>query len=124
MPAFEVTTPDGKSFEVNVPEGATEQDAIAYIASTYKPEAPDEGGSLVDLPVGFAKGAVQGVRFIADAFGADNPVSKTLKEAEGYLGKLMSAQSQKDAEKISEILSEAVCTTKLWQGLKPFLSPQ
>lgn len=31
MPRFEITAPDGRKFEVNAPEGATEQDAIAYI---------------------------------------------------------------------------------------------
>ena len=107
MTVYKVEAPDGKVLEIEAPEGSSEQDILSFAEQSYKPKAPDEGGSLVDLPVGFAKGAVQGVRFIADAFGADNPVSKTLKEAEGYLGKLMSAQSQKDAEKISEILSEA-----------------
>jgi len=109
MPVFDVTAPDGKVFEVNVPEGASEKDAIAYLASTYTPEIPveGEGSALADVPIGFARGAVQGVRFIADAFGADNPVSEALKGAESYLGRLMSAQSKKDAEEISRIMEEA-----------------
>lgn len=113
MPTFEVTAPDGKVFEVNTPEGGTEQDAIRYLASTYTPEipvkVPEEGilRQAADIPVGFARGAVQGVRFIADAFGADNPVSESLQGAEEYLGRLMSAQSKKDAEEISRIMEEA-----------------
>lgn len=31
MPRFQITSPDGRKFEVDAPEGATEQDAIAYI---------------------------------------------------------------------------------------------
>jgi hypothetical protein len=31
MPRFQITAPDGRKFEVDAPEGATEQDAIAYI---------------------------------------------------------------------------------------------
>ena len=38
MPLFEVTTPDGGKYQVNAPEGATEQDAIRYIQSQYTPQ--------------------------------------------------------------------------------------
>src|SRR6476646_2339053 len=31
MPIFEVTSPDGRRFEVNGPDGSTQADAIAYI---------------------------------------------------------------------------------------------
>ena len=30
MPTFHVTAPDGHTYEINAPEGAAEQDAIAY----------------------------------------------------------------------------------------------
>lgn len=39
MPSYEVTTPSGKKYRVDVPEGATQADAIAYVAYTY----PDAG---------------------------------------------------------------------------------
>lgn len=35
MPTFRVTSPDGAVYEVNAPEGATEQDAIAYVQSQH-----------------------------------------------------------------------------------------
>jgi len=38
MPSYEVTTPSGKTYRVDAPEGATQADAIAYVANTY-PEA-------------------------------------------------------------------------------------
>ena len=38
MPNYRITSPDGRTFNVNAPEGATKEDAIAYIQSTYKPE--------------------------------------------------------------------------------------
>ena len=38
MPSYRITSPDGRTFNVNAPEGATKEDAIAYIQSTYKPE--------------------------------------------------------------------------------------
>ncbi len=39
MPVFRVTAPDGAVIEVNAPEGATEQQAIAYAQQQYNPAA-------------------------------------------------------------------------------------
>ncbi len=39
MPRFNVTAPDGSIIPVDAPAGATEQDAIAFAASTWKPAA-------------------------------------------------------------------------------------
>lgn len=43
MPRFNVNAPDGSIIPVDAPEGATEQDAIAFAAATYKPKAPAAG---------------------------------------------------------------------------------
>jgi hypothetical protein len=59
------------------------------------------------VPVALGRGAVQGVRFIADAFGADNAVSKALRGTEDYLADLMSAQAKADSKEISRIMKEA-----------------
>lgn len=40
MPRFNVKAPDGSIIPVDAPDGATEQDAIAFAASIYKPAAP------------------------------------------------------------------------------------
>lgn len=39
MPQYIITTPDGKKLKVNAPEGATKEQALAYVRSTYKPQA-------------------------------------------------------------------------------------
>lgn len=39
MPRFNVNAPDGSVIPVDAPDGATEQDAIAFAASTWKPKA-------------------------------------------------------------------------------------
>lgn len=44
MPQFEVKAPDGKVFDVNAPDGATEKDAIAYVQKQYY------GTQSVDMP--------------------------------------------------------------------------
>ena len=76
-----------------------------------------------DVPVGVAKGAVQGVRMIADAFGAENPISKNLRGVEDYLGGLMSAQAKDDQQEIARIMKEAEDKGVLEQvkaGIKAF----
>jgi hypothetical protein len=53
------------------------------------------------------KGLVQGVRMVADAFGAGSDTSKSLKSAENYVANLMSAQSKEDSKEIARIMKEA-----------------
>jgi hypothetical protein len=37
MPTFRITSPEGKTFDVNAPEGATREEALAYAQQNYKP---------------------------------------------------------------------------------------
>ena len=51
MPKFTVQAPDGGSYTVNAPDGATEQDAIAYVQKNlYKPASVQAGKGLNDIP--------------------------------------------------------------------------
>ena len=43
MPRFSVNAPDGSVIPVDAPDGATEQDAIAFAASIWKPKAVESG---------------------------------------------------------------------------------
>ena len=54
MPLFEVTTPDGGKYQVNAPEGATEQDAIRYIQSQYVPQPEQLEQPPVEPATGFS----------------------------------------------------------------------
>jgi hypothetical protein len=62
---------------------------------------------VADVPLGLGRGAVTGVRMIADAFGAGSGASEALKGAEGYLSSLMSAQSKNDEKEVARILKDA-----------------
>jgi hypothetical protein len=77
-------------------------------ATPVEPEA-DSGffRQALDVPVGIAKGAVQGVRMVADAFGAGSSASNAIRGVEDYIGGLMSAQSKQDSQEISRIMQEA-----------------
>lgn len=39
MPKYRITGPDGGTYEVTAPEGATEQDVLTYAQQNYKPAA-------------------------------------------------------------------------------------
>lgn len=88
--------------KVNLPPG--------FVLETT-PEAPPEKQSFMrqvaDVPLGVAKGAVQGIRMIADAFGAGSETSNTIKGAEQYLAGLMSAEAKKDQAEIARIMKDA-----------------
>lgn len=74
MPTFKITAPDGNSYDVNAPEGASEADVLAYAQRTYKmaaaPKAPSKpfgqqlNEGIADIPrqVGLtARAALSGI---------------------------------------------------------------
>ena len=62
---------------------------------------------VADVPLKVGAGVVTGVRMIADAFGADTGVGKTLRGVEDYIADLYSAQSKKDSKEIARIMKDA-----------------
>jgi len=76
-----------------------------------KPTPPQEESGFLrqaaDIPVQFVSGVTTGVRLIADAFGADNPVSQNIRGVENYLQGLLSAQAKNDQQEIARIMKEA-----------------
>jgi hypothetical protein len=76
-----------------------------------KPVAPkEESGFLrqvADVPLSVGRGALTGVRLVADAFGAGSGLSETIKGAEGYLAGLMSAQAKNDEKEVARIMKDA-----------------
>jgi hypothetical protein len=74
------------------------------------PKAPVERSFLretADIPLKAGEGVVAGVRMLADAFGANNPVSQNLRSVENYIAELYSAQSKADSKKVAEIMKAA-----------------
>lgn len=113
MPAYQVTGPDGHKYRVDAPEGATADDAIAYIYDTHygaKAAASPQDQSILrqvaDVPLQAGTGVAQGIRMITDAFGADNQVSQGIRGVEDYLQSLLSAQAKDDQREIGRIMQE------------------
>lgn len=90
------------------------------------PEPPKEQSAfrqVADVPLSVGKGALSGIRMIADAFGAGSKASESIKGAEGYLSSLMSAQAKNDEQEIARIMKDAEDKGVLDQvkaGLKAF----
>lgn len=72
-----------------------------------RPEDQNVFRQFADVPLKVGSGVVSGVRMIADAFGADTGVSKTLRGVEDEIAALYSAQSKKDSREIARIMKEA-----------------
>jgi len=125
MPTYEVTSPAGKKYRVDAPEGATQEDAIKYIANEVEappttepdltqptepiPDPEDQSflRSVADVPLSFGRGVVSGIKFISDSLGADNEFSQAAGGVEEYLASLMSAQSKQDSAEVSRIMKDA-----------------
>ena len=77
--------------------------------SKIEPTSEDQSvfRQIADVPLKIGAGAVTGVRLIADAFGAESGVSKTLRGVEDEIAALYSAQSKKDSKEIARIMKEA-----------------
>lgn len=95
-------------------------------AELFGAQPKEESGFLrqaADVPLSVGKGALTGVRLIADAFGAGSKASEAIKGAEGYLSGLMSAQAKGDEQEIARIMKDAEDKGALEQvkaGLKAF----
>jgi len=79
----------------------------ALAETKAKPESESVFRQVADVPLNIAKGVTQGVRMIADAFGAGSETSKNIKGAEDYIAGLMSAQSKNDSKEVARIMKEA-----------------
>jgi hypothetical protein len=123
MPIFDVTTPDGKVMEVNAPEGATAEDAIAFIASTYTPEPPPKQNTsnLGDITTAFKQGVVGAGKSLTDIAGADNVASQYLGGVQERLGKEYRPQRIAEMQRRQQIIDEAVKSGSTFEEIKAYL---
>ena len=66
MPVFDIKSPDGETYEVNAPEGATEKEALSYLQNHLKSQEPEpEAPVPKEAPKGlaaFAPAVVRGTK--------------------------------------------------------------
>lgn len=115
MTTYRITAPNGKTYQIEGPAGASDADVARAVMAQFPESAQaappaEESGFLrqvADVPLGVARGAAMGVRMVADAFGANNPVSNSIKGVEGYLSGLLSAQAKQDEQEVARIMKDA-----------------
>lgn len=77
MPTFVITAPDGKELEITAPEGATQEQVLAYAKANYKPTTQPK----VEQPAAAQQPAATPVSTVERMFGAGSPIARTLKGA-------------------------------------------
>lgn len=87
--------------------GFSFEEAKAARAAPTAPEDQSVFRQVADIPLKLAGGVTQGVRMIADTFGAGSETSKAIKNVEDWIGQFYSAQSKQDAKEIARLLDEA-----------------
>ena len=93
MPRYEVTSPDGKRWEVEAPDGATQDQVLAYAQQQWK--APEQKGSGIAQGLGnLAAGAVRGAGSIGATLLAPFDVAK-----DALAGKGLSLESNRERRK-------------------------
>lgn len=89
MPIFEVTAPDGKTYEIEAPEGATPEQVLAYVQENMA-NAPKDDGKLNGLMLGALKPVDNAARALAGAL--PEGVTNAIDTAGAALG--MPSESQ------------------------------
>ena len=89
------------------PKEEKPQEAVPVKTPETTPEDQSVFRQFADVPLKVGAGAVTGVRMIADAFGANTDVSKSLRGVEDEIAALYSAQSKNDSKEIARIMKEA-----------------
>jgi len=102
MPIFEVTNPQGKKYRVNAPEGATQDDAIRYIATQQQPQQPGMFGQPTDQPRILQDG--EGSDFTRGLFTYTDQYGGILGGAQALAGKAIDSDEQimKGLERMEE----------------------
>lgn len=83
----------------------------------YKAPQRSAVRGLADLGVEAVSGVARGVKFTADAFGANNPVSRAAGAIDEFAREYLSAQAKQDDKRIGEIMATAQ-DAGIWEQVK------
>ena len=124
MPLYSIKGPDGNTYQIEGPEGATREqviDAIQAKIGQQTPAAPSTesaGFSLGDILTSFGQGAIGGTKSLTDVAGADNALSQKLESAATSLQGILSAARQAELQRQEERAKKAAESGSTWEEVK------
>ena len=116
MATYQITAPDGKTYRINGPDGASQQDVVNAVIAQHPmagqttqqlQEEPSAPFSASDLARSFGTGAVGTAKSFADVFGADSGISKYLGQAQQSLQAGISPERQREMTRDAELIERA-----------------
>lgn len=122
MPKFRITSPDGSKYVVNAPDGATEQDAIAYVRANAASIPKAETTPIKDISGALVQGVGQLVSLPGQIYGLatgdfDNAATRAGGSVEKYGTEMQSeafrAQQEEAAARVADVERE----DGFWAGL-------
>jgi hypothetical protein len=116
MPLYEITAPDGKTYEIQGPPGATQEQVaqavlarnpMAGMTTAELEKAPSAPFSFGDVSRALGMGVTGGIKSIADVFGAGSGVSNYLGQINQELQKGLTPARQEEMTRRQELVNRA-----------------
>ena len=130
MAAYDITAPDGKTYRLDGPAGASKIDLINALAAKYPmavqtteeleaaPRAPSSAGNLFK---GLSSAVLGGTKSLVDVTGAGTGISKSLGEASQFLESKMTPERQEEMQRRQELIDRANRSGSLLKEAKAYL---
>jgi len=116
MPTYEIKAPDGKTYEIEGPPGASQQDVINAVVAQHPMSgkttaelqaAPSAGMSLSDIGRSFGMGVTGGVKSLTDIFGAGSGASDYLGNLQNQIQAGLTPERKAEMEREQELSKRA-----------------